>query len=47
MSTLGIIAIILGADIVIDLVLFAIIVARLRKRVWRTAPLEVKVYRNW
>lgn len=52
MSTLGIIAIIIGADILIDLVLFAIIVAKLRKRVWgwrkyTPAPIEVKIYRNW
>lgn len=52
MSTIGIIAIIIGADLLIDLVLFAIIVAKLRKRVkyWRVprvAPIEVRVYRNW
>ena len=48
MSTLGIIAIIIGADILIDIVLFCIIVARLRKRVWRRVntynPMRVNVY---
>lgn len=48
MSTLAIIAIIIGADLLIDLVLIAILVARLRKRVWRyrpaVRPIEIKVY---
>jgi hypothetical protein len=50
MSTLGIIAIVLGVDILIDIILFFVILGRLRKMVqWgrRSTPIEVNVYRNW
>lgn len=50
MSTLGIIAIVLGVDILIDIVLLFVILGRLRRMVrWgrHSTPIEVNVYRNW